>query len=351
MRLLFYGAGVLGSLYAAHCKLAGHNVTVLARVQRRAEIQERGIELHNAASGARYAVPMDVIERLDQDDVYDWIVVLMRKNQVGAILPTLAANATPNVLFMTNNAAGPDAYVQALRRDRVVMGFPGAGGAREHGVITYSLAKDAQPTTLGELDGAMTVRLGRIATTFEDAGFPVALSRDIDGWLKTHVALVSPIANALYAAGGDPRRLARTRDALVLMVRAMREGLEVLQKLDVTITPARYQRLLALPEPLLVAVLGRGFTTERAELLVARHANAARDEMAHLATEFQGLARQANVPTPAIDALTTYIDPVEAPLPEGSRALPVSLRSAWLAGAALVGLLAGLVIGRARRKH
>ena len=38
---------------------------------------------------------------------------------------------------------------------------------------------------------------------FEQAGFPAATNRNMDAWLKTHVALVSPIAHALYLAGGD----------------------------------------------------------------------------------------------------------------------------------------------------
>lgn len=350
MRLLFYGAGVLGSLYAARCKLMGHDVTVLARGQRLAQIREHGIVLRNAATKAEVVTPVETIETLAPDDVYDWIIVLMRKNQVGAILPALAANATPNVLLMTNNAAGPDAYIEALGRERVVMGFPGAGGTRDQGIVHYSLAKNTQPTTLGELDGAMTARLGRIARAFEEAGFPVELSRDIDGWLKTHVALVSPIANALYAAGGDPKQLAQTRDALVLMVRAIREGIRVLEALDVTVTPARYRWLLALPEPLLVSTLGRGFTTERAKLLVAGHANAARDEMAHLSDEFRALIRQAGVPTPSLDALAAYVDPAETPIPVGSAVLAISWRGLWLAVAALLGLLAGIAIGKSRRK-
>lgn len=49
-------------------------------------------------------------------------------------------------------------------------------------------------------------------------------SANMDAWLKTHVAEISPTAIAQYVAGLDPGRLARTRDALVLMLRAIREG-------------------------------------------------------------------------------------------------------------------------------
>jgi hypothetical protein len=47
----------------------------------------------------------------------------------------------------------------------------------------------------------------------------------MDIWLKYHVAFLFPsLAPALYAAGTDNYCLARTRDLVVLALRAMREG-------------------------------------------------------------------------------------------------------------------------------
>lgn len=351
MRLLIYGAGVLGSLYAGRLQAAGHDVTLLARGQRRTDLIEHGLMLEDEATGRVTISAIPAIDRLLPDDHYDWILVVMRKNQVAEILPPLAANSTPNVLFLVNNAAGPDEYIAALGRERVVLGFPGAGGARERHIVRYRLVS-AQPTTLGEIDGQITPRLRQIAQALTDAGFPAAFSSNMDAWLKTHVALVSPVANAIYAAGGDIRRLARTRDGLVLMIRAVREGLSVLKTLNVPITPAQYQLLNWLPEPVLVAVLRRGLDTTRAELVLARHANAARDEMAQLAQEFKTLARQSAVATPAIDQLAQYLDPAVPPLPDGSATLPLKWRGLLvLAGlTALIGLNIGWGLKRPSRR-
>ncbi|MEN9938024.1 MAG: hypothetical protein RLZZ387_4603 [Chloroflexota bacterium] len=363
MRILIYGAGVLGSLYAARLAAAGDEVTVLAHGQRLGELRARGIELEDALSGQRTTMQVDVIERLEPDDAYDLVVVLMQKQQVAAILPALAASRhTPNVLFMTNNAAGPDAYIAALGRERVLLGFPGAGGVRAGSAVrVYVAPRGTQPTTLGELDGAITPRLRQIAAHLERAGFPVALSRHMDAWLKTHVALVSPIANALYLAAGDTYRLARTRDGLALLVRAIREGLEVLRALGVPITPAKYRLLARLPEPLLVTLLRHGLASERAAVALAGHANAARAEMAALAEEFRALADQASVPRPAIDRLAAYLDPAIPPLAEGSADLPLHWEGAGALGGGLLGAglpgswrwmglpggaLAGLLLGR-----
>jgi len=41
----------------------------------------------------------------------------------------------------------------------------------------------------------------------------------MDTWLKTHAALILPIAGALYLAGGDTLHLAKDRTTLAWMVR------------------------------------------------------------------------------------------------------------------------------------
>ena len=129
------------------------------------------------------------------------IIVLMRKNQVSTILPILAANeATTHILFMYNNAAGFNEIVRSLGRGWASIGFPGAGGTLDGPVVRCGLIPQ-QPTTLGELDGGVTVRLKQVESVFEKAGFPTVISRQMDAWLKTHVAFITSVAGALYIGG------------------------------------------------------------------------------------------------------------------------------------------------------
>ncbi|MDJ0693541.1 2-dehydropantoate 2-reductase N-terminal domain-containing protein [Mastigocoleus sp. MO_188.B34] len=310
MKILFYGAGVIGSLYAARLQDAGNDVSILARRQRLKDIREYGIVLEHALTGKQTTTHIDILEQLSPEDAYDLIVVVTRKNQVQAVLPILSANKrTPNVMFMVNNPSGYDDWIQAVGRERLLLGFPGAGGTLEKHIVRYIVVSGMfQPTKLGELDGRITPRLKEIVSTFKQAGFPVAISRNMDAWQKTHVALVSPIANALYMAGGDNYRLAQMPEALHLMVRAIREGFQVLRALGIPITPAKLRLWEWLPEPILVALLRRWVNTKHFEAVAARHANAARDEMKQLADDFKVLARQMSVATPAINQLTSYID-------------------------------------------
>jgi|GEM_PF-212982 len=352
-KILVIGAGVLGSLYAGKLHRAGYEVTLLARGARLEELRQNGLLLQEDSSEKIERLEVQISDHLAPEQAYDLVLVVVRKNQLPSVLPMLAGHAhTPNVLFLVNNAAGPEALVQALGRERVLLGFPGAGGQRQNGVVTYRLVGKAQPTTIGELDGRATERLEQVAQVFRDASLPVAMCANMDAWLKTHVALVSPIANALYLAGGDNYRLAHTRDGLVLMVRAIKEGLGVLNALKVPITPNGFRLLAILPEPLIVAVLQKRFKSPQVELVLTRHANAARDEMTTLAEEFQVLALLSGKPTPAIDTLYSYTDPGVAPLPAGQAQMQVDWKPTLIAGGvvlSLVGLLGGLAALRKRR--
>ncbi len=351
MRVLVLGAGVLGSLYAARLQDSGHDVTVLARGRRLADLRERGIVLVESSTGRQTITPVAVVDRLEADVVYDWVVVLVRKNQLEEVLPILEANrTTPNILLMVNNASGVEAIADRLGRDRVVLAFPGAGGVREGAVVRYEIVSGLiQPTTLGELDGAITPRLLAMAEVLRMAGFPVETSNAMDAWLKTHVAVVSPVANAIYLAGGDNYRLSRTRDGVVLMARAIKEGFRVLQALKIPITPFKYRLLPLIPEPILVAALQRALATEWATTVITRHANAGRDEMQLLADEFQVLVEMAGVETPALNELYGYIDPARGTVPEGRAQLKLDWRSFW-GSVAVLGLMAALILWLRGRK-
>ncbi len=114
-KILIYGAGPLGSLFAARLQQGGNNVSLLARGRRLADLKEHGIVLHDTLSHVETTTHVNLVEQLAPEDSYDLVLVIMRKNNALDILTILAANRqTPNILFLTNNAAGPNALVEAL---------------------------------------------------------------------------------------------------------------------------------------------------------------------------------------------------------------------------------------------
>ena len=302
MRLLIFGAGVLGSLYAVKLLAAGHGVTVLARGRRAAQLRADGLVVQEYG-GNRLKSPVSVIDSLDPESSYEHVLVLVRNDQVESVLPSLAANkATPSVVFMFNNLVGPQRLIDVLGRDRVVLGFPGAAGERaaDGSVVATVLPALIQKTTVGEIDGRFTPRIRALAAALREAGFSTAISGRMDAWLKTHVALVCPIADAFYAASGDLRTLADSSSRVITMLRSIRQAFWALRAQGIPVTPAKLRSLELLPDWLLIGACQWALRTAYADLVVARHATIARDEMAVLSEQLRGLmalsAGQMNPP-------------------------------------------------------
>jgi 2-dehydropantoate 2-reductase len=308
MKVLIYGAGVLGSVYAGRLHHAGNDVAILARGERFALLRKHGLILQEALTGETTYCYIPITEVIESSEEFDLVIVTVRKNQVPDVLPVLGNRNLGNILFMVNNPSGYQQWIDAVGRERLLVGFPGAGGILEGDVVRYHIApRWLQPTTLGELDGRITRRLKEIASVFRHAGFPVATSRNMDAWQKTHVAVVSPVANAIYMAGGSGTRLAQTPDAAQLAIRAIREGFAVLKALNVPITPAKLRLFGCLPRSVLASILCAWAKTGQFETVAVKHANVATDEMRTLAEEFKELASKTSVLTPAIDKLRTFI--------------------------------------------
>jgi 2-dehydropantoate 2-reductase len=352
-KILVYGAGPLGSLFAARLQQGGNEVSILARGQRLAELREHGIVLVDVQTQEQTVTQVNVVERLAPDDAYDLVLVIMRKNHALQVLPVLAANRrTPNVLFLCNSAAGPEAFIEALGQERVLIGFPNSAGYRE-GHTVHCLTgteEDKAYVPFGEVDGRITARTQEVARILESGvGFGAEIRSDMDAWLKYHVALLFPsLAPALKAAGVDNYRLARTRDLVVLAVRAMREGFRVLRSLGLPVTPSKFKVIEWLPEPILVLLVQRLLANPLMETALVKHAEAARSEVEHLIGEFMALARTTSVPTPTIDRLLRYYEPDAPSVPDGSAEIPLHWGGLLVACGTLAVLITGsvLLVGR-----
>ncbi len=305
MKILVFGAGVLGSLYAAKLKQAGNEVSILARGARLDFIRQNGIVLEHAFSGKRVVSRVNVIESILPSETYDLIIVLVRRNQSAEAIRMAAQNAAaPNILVMVNNPSGYEEWIGMVGRERLLVGFAGAGGMNENGTIKYLLAPGFfQPTTLAEVDGSNTQRLERIVNEFRKAGFPTATSGNMDAWQKTHVAWVSPLANAVYLAEKQGRVMNIPLDIMKLTVKAVREGLTALKALGITVTPPLHNFWLRMP-PLLTAWFVKIWSkTRHFDYIVRRHSLAAKDEMYPIAQEFRALVARAGTATPALECM------------------------------------------------
>lgn len=312
MRTLIFGAGPLGCLYTHLLSKAGKDVTLLVRGDRYEWIKSNGLELVNEITGVRETSSVPVVSELKPEDDYDIVIVLMRKNKLRPVFQLLATSSNiKNILFMGNNALGFEQYLKHLPQEKLLFGFPGAGGGVSENVVHYADREKPRGkrrgVTVGEIDGETRERTRAIKSLFETSGIPVEVTQDIDGWLKYHVALVSPLVNALYKSNCDNYALARDKETLRMLVRAAKEGGNVLKALGYTKRqPFQFNLFYWLPEILSVKAVVGLLDTKFAEVAFALHAKAARDEMRDLACEFKNLTDKTSMETPNIDTLRDY---------------------------------------------
>mgnify|MGYP000299722542 CR=1 FL=1 len=100
MRILIYGAGVIGSFYASRFVKAGLDVTVLARGQRLKELQGHGLWYRGKTR--THKVEVKTISELKPNDRYQFIFLTVRENQVEEALEDISRNESPNVVTMVN---------------------------------------------------------------------------------------------------------------------------------------------------------------------------------------------------------------------------------------------------------
>ncbi len=353
MKILVFGAGPLGSLKAARLHEAGHDVSLLARGQRLADLRAHGVVIREEGSDRDEVTNVTVVDSFEPDDDYDLVLVVMRKDQVLDILDTLAENQqVPTFLFMGNNAAGPDELVAALGEDRVMLGFPYPGGKRDGHVMRVLPINEERTYTIpiGEVDGEIRPRTLEIAAVLGSMrGYDVEIRTDMDRWLKYHVALLmSGFVPALYASGTNMKRLGETRDLLVLAVRATKEALQGLREAGYPPSPPVVRLFEYVPEPIWVWSIGWLMRREYAKVSVEGHSRQARGEMVFLYDELRTVLENTAVDTTAMDRLAPYFGPETAPYPAGKRDLPMRWRG-LIAPAFVIGAL-GYLAAKARTR-
>lgn len=309
MNILVIGAGVIGTVYASKLQEGGNAVTVLAREERLEEIRRHGLVLEDLVSGRRSTTAVATTERLHPGDSYDVALITVRRDQLEGVMPALMpSHGIPTLVFMLNNPRGSADLVDSLGTARVVLGFPGAGGAREGYVVRYAMISQ-QPTTLGELDGNETARLLNLVKIFRASRLPTRIERNMDAWLKTHAFFVTAISGAIYLAGGDCNRLSKDDAALKLMVNGVSEGFAVVQNLHLPVTPFPLKVLFTwLPQTFAVRYWARFFSLKTADYVFGRHARSASGEMLEVAKDCRILLENSGVEAHSLQQLYGAID-------------------------------------------
>lgn len=318
MRILMFGRGVIATIYGRVLHAAGHDVQFYVRPGRAAEYGDEvrldWIDGRRKPFGRRiresFRTPLR--EALDPGDGFDLIVLSVGHHRLAEAAAFLAPRlGTATVLVFGNLWEEPLTAVAPLPADRVVFGFPQAGGGfGDDGVLWGAMLPSA---IIGTTDASPTRREQEVLTAFRQAGLSVRQEKDMRGWLWLHfIADAGMFAQAMRSGSlanmvGDRRAF---RNAFV----TTRELLPVLEARGVDL--GRH-RSAALPYrlPRLVAAAS-GWATVLipiARRSLAAHTDPHAPEARAVLEDTLREARRLNIPTPRLEQET----PTEIRSPTG----------------------------------
>lgn len=234
MRILLVGRGVIATLYGRVLHAAGHHVEFLVRPGRAAELGDAvrldWIDGRRRPIGRRVreTFPTTLRESVGPDDGFDLVVLSVGHHQLADAAASVAPRiGDATVLVLGNVWDEPLAAVAPLPADRVVLGFPLAGGGfTSDGLLLGAMLPSVVVGTSGP---SPTPREQQVIAAFRAAGLGIRRQTDMRGWLWIHfVADAGMMSQALRSGSlarmvGDRRAFHdafRTAGALLPLVAA-----------------------------------------------------------------------------------------------------------------------------------
>jgi hypothetical protein len=284
MRILIYGAGVIGSLYAVIFSNAGYDVSIYARGPRLEKLRSKGL-LYLENKNIKKA-RVKLCSKLSDTDIYDFIFLTVRNDQLKKALTELRTNKSKCIVTMVNNLFEYQELEKIAGMGRILPAFPGAGGSITDDILYASLTpRFIQLTTFGEITGVKTKRSKYLAKIFKKSKIPYKEIRDMYKWQLCHLAMVIPIADAYYEAV-CPKKVGLEKNILQKTAKRLKRNFIFLKKDLGEISPWKLNIFIVVPVKILAFALRFLFKSSFSDKFMYRHSMKARSEMIGLHREF-----------------------------------------------------------------
>lgn len=300
MKILVYGAGVLGSQLAHVLVRGGNGVTVLARGKRAEELEKDGLVIRHVFQFKTTVDQVRVARTLEVDDQYDLIFVVMKYNDFSSVLPILAENQSSNIVIVGNNADARSMqnFLEENSRvaKKVAFGFHVSAGKREKDRM-LSVGGGSGQMVIGSLDGEIGFK-PLLDQAFQHVKYKLNVLRDIDAWLKSHIIPILMLNAVSFNEERELIKLDGNRKQIQHMIGAMDEGFSVLEAMGITIIPEIQGRLIRKHQRMLYLLL-KIYSMLPVHKLVAGSFG----EIEALNNAFTDWKKTTGIPTPHWDVL------------------------------------------------
>jgi len=295
MRILIIGAGVLGS-NLAHSIKKGNDVTILARNKTYENLKNNGLIIKHKL-GKRSVDHFNVIDKLEENDIYDVIFVVSRFSSLDSIVKIIEKNKSKNIVFVGNNM-NAEKYMN-IKDKNILFAFFMAAGKKYDGYINSICLNKIE---IGRTDGK-DISNEFIKSIFKETKIKVTIENKMNDYLKTHACAVLPLVFASYKVDGNLKLLKKDKEYSLLIMDAIIEGDDVLKKLGYEILPkGEYENCVNKKEK--CAFIYRFmFSNFIGKMCISDHAMSAREEFILLDNEFEKLKKKSKIETKVYDKL------------------------------------------------
>ena len=295
MRILIIGAGVLGS-NLAHSIKKGNDITILARNKTYENLKNNGLIIKHKL-GKKSVDHFNVIDKLEENDIYDVIFVVSRFSSLDSIVKIIEKNKSKNIVFVGNNM-NAEKYMN-IKDKNILFAFFMAAGKKYDGYINSICLNKIE---IGRTDGK-DISNEFIKSIFKETKIKVTIENKMNDYLKTHACAVLPLVFASYKVDGNLKLLKKDKEYSLLIMDAIIEGYDVLKKLGYEILPkGEYENCVNKKEK--CAFIYRFmFSNFIGKMCISDHAMSAREEFILLDNEFEKLKKKSKIETKVYDKL------------------------------------------------
>ncbi|MDE6709905.1 MAG: ketopantoate reductase family protein, partial [Oscillospiraceae bacterium] len=235
---------------------------------------------------------VNIVEKVEAGDIYDFVFLTVRENQVHTALAELRENKSANIVTMVNTVETYESWEKICGKGRIIPAFPGAGGSFESNVLKAALTpKIIQPTTFGEINGNKASEITILADIFRNAGIPYQIVKNMHNWQLCHLAMVVPIADAYYEAD-NPEKAGNEMDLMYRTAQRIKRNFRILHRIGIEICPPKMNFFRIVPTAVLCAGLSLVFKSNFGKIFMYSHSMNAPGEMRRLHRQFYSFIRR-----------------------------------------------------------
>ncbi len=319
MKILVFGAGVIGTMHAWAFERAGHTVSLLVRPGHE-DRWANGVALRilDGRGGrneeAKVLYRPQVVTSFGPSDGYGLIVDAVRFTQAESVLPELAANrGKALILFFHQSWRGLDVIDRTLTKEQYVLGMPRAGGVLSNGVLDGAFEGKVMlgTSTCGRpmtpvVEEVAKKNLDFVAGLFRPAGFEVETPENMEHWYWVHFASTAVYTGAIAKEGGYDG-FAGSKSAIRDALAAGREAMAICEARGVDLRRVPDAKVFASPPLVAAPLMRRALSQAVIRRMSQTHADYV-SEFRAIFDEVLETGRQLNVPAPRLEAYRPFVD-------------------------------------------